>query len=467
MQQDESLQGFRHIHLIGAGGIGVSALAQVLHARGYKVTGSDPARSVVTERLEQMGITIFHEHRAENIAGASLLVATSAAQDDNPEIQAARRQNIPIWKRAQMLGHLVNDSRAIVVTGAHGKTTITAMLTRLFLDTGLDPTAFIGGDVASLGGNAVSGRGEWAIAEGDESDGSFVYLKPEIAIVNNIDADHLDFYENIDAIIEQFNVFLQGIRENGWLLRSADCALCDKLRPRSDCRVQTYGFSPSADVRGLDCRSGKDSTFCQVEINGRSIGELRLVIPGKHHLHNALAVVAAAAIVGLPFPQVRESLARFEGVKRRMEYKGSARGVVVLDDYAHHPTEIQSTIQGLRDRYNQRIIGVFQPHLYSRTLKLLNEFGQAFIGLDQLILTDIYPAREKPVPDVTGEVLLKPVQQSGVNAVYVHSLQNVPDVLASQLQPGDIVVTLGAGDVWKIGERLLERLLEEKESSIP
>lgn len=467
MQQDESLKGFRHIHLIGVGGIGVSSLAQVLHDRGFFVTGSDPARSVVTDRLEQMGITIFHEHRAENIAGASLLVVTSAAKEDNPEIQAARRQNIPVWKRAQMLGLLVNKSRAIVVAGAHGKTTVTAMLTRVFLDTGMDPTAFIGGDVASLGGNAVSGRGEWAIAEGDESDGSFVYLKPEIAIVNNIDADHLDFYENIDAIIDQFNAFLQGVRDGGWLLRSADCPLCEKLRPRSGCRVQTYGFSESAGVRGIRCRTEKDATVCEVEIDGRPIGELRLAIPGKHHLHNALAVVAAATTVGLPFPQVRESLARFEGVKRRTEYKGSARGVIILDDYAHHPTEIQSTIQGLRDRYNQRIIGVFQPHLYSRTLKLLDEFSHAFAGLDQLILTDIYPAREKPIPGVTGEVLLKPVQQNGVNAAYVHSPEDIPGVLAPQLQPGDVVVTLGAGDVWKIGERLLERLLFEKESSIP
>ncbi len=467
MQQVESLKGFHHIHFIGIGGIGVSALAQVLHSRGYLVTGSDPARNVVTERLEQMGIRIDHEHREENILGASLLVVTSAAKETNPEIQAAKAQRIPIWPRAKMLGCLVNDYRAIVITGAHGKTTLTALLTLLFIDTGLDPTAFIGGDVASLGGNARVGLGDWAIAEGDESDGSFVHLKPEIAIVNNIDADHLDFYENLDAIVDRFNTFLQGVRDQGWILHSADCSQCRKLRPRPDCQVMTYGFSESADIRGVNYRAEKDSWGCDVLIHGKKTGELRLAISGQSQTHNALAAVAVSQIVGLPFPQVRESLSRFEGVKRRMEYKGSARGITILDDYAHHPTEIRSTIQALRDRYAQRIIGIFQPHLYSRTLKLIEEFGQAFRGLDQVILTDIYPAREKPIPGVTGEVLLEPVRKSGVDAQYIHLPETIPERIVPQLRKGDVVVTIGAGDIWKIGERILDRLLAEKESFAP
>lgn len=449
MQQVESLEGFRHIHLIGIGGIGVSSLAQVLHSRGYMVTGSDPARNVVTERLEQLGIRIFHEHRPENIAGASLLVATSAAKDANPEIQAARQQNIPIWQRAKMLGYLVNDYRAIVVSGAHGKTSTTAMMTRVWIDTGLDPTAFIGGDVDFLGGNARVGHSDWAIAEGDESDGSFVHLKPEITIVNNIDADHLDFYENLDAIVDRFDLFLKGVRENGWILLSADCPQCSRLHPRPDCQVLTYGFSESAGVRGVNYRAGKNSWECDVEIRGRKAGELRLAISGRGQMHNALAVVAAGEVAGLPFPQVRESLSRFEGVKRRMEYKGSAQGITVLDDYAHHPTEIRSTIQALRDRYSQRIIGVFQPHLYSRTLKLIEEFGLAFVGLDRLILTDIYPARELPIPGVTGEVLLEPVRRSGVDATYIHQPADIPGQLIPSLRKGDVVVTFGAGDIWK------------------
>jgi UDP-N-acetylmuramate--alanine ligase len=465
MQQVESLEGFHHINLIGIGGIGVSSLAQVLHSRGYTVTGSDPARNVVTERLEQLGVRIFHEHRAENIAGASLIVVTSAAKETNPEIQAARKLQIPIWPRAQMLGLLVDGYRAIAIAGAHGKTSTTAMMTRVFIDTGLDPTAFIGGDVDFLGGNVRVGQGDWAIAEGDESDGSFVHLKPEIAIVNNIDADHLDFYENLDAIVERFDDFLQGVRENGWVLLSADCPQCKRLHPRPDCQVLTYGFSESADVRGVDYRSGKNSWGCDVEIRGRKAGELCLAISGRGQTHNALAVVSVGEIIGLPFPQVRESLSRFEGVKRRMEYKGSARGVVVLDDYAHHPTEIQSSIQALRDRYSQRIVGIFQPHLYSRTLKLMDEFGRSFVGLDRLILTDIYAAREQPISGVTGEVLLEPVKRSGVDVSYIHKPGDIPAQLAPQLREGDVVVTFGAGDIWKIGELLLDRLLAAGEGS--
>lgn len=465
MRQAESLEGFHHIHLIGVGGIGVSALAQVLHSRGYIVTGSDPAHNVVTERLEQLGIRIFHEHRAENVAGVSLVVATSAVKETNPEIQAAKKLQIPIWPRAQMLGLLVNDYRAVAIAGAHGKTSTTAMMTRVFIDTGLDPTAFIGGDVDFLGGNVRVGQGDWSIAEADESDGSFVHLKPEIAIVNNIDADHLDFYENLDAIVERFNDFLQGVREKGWILLSADCPQCKRLRPRPDCRVLTYGFSESADVRGVDYRSGKNGWGCDVVIRGRKAGELRLAISGKGQTHNALAIAAVGEILGLPFPQVRESLSRFEGVKRRMEYKGSARGVVVLDDYAHHPTEIQSSIQALRDRYSQRIVGIFQPHLYSRTLKLIEEFGRSFIGLDRVILTDIYAAREQPIPGITGEVLLEPVRRSGVEVSYIHKPGDIPAWLASQLREGDVVTTFGAGDIWKVGEQLLDELRAAGEGS--
>lgn len=463
MQQVESLEGFHHIHLIGIGGIGVSALAQILHGLGYTVTGSDPAWNVVTDRLEQLGIRIFHEHRPENIAGASLIVATSAAKSDNPEIQAAYARNIPIWPRARMLGALVNGYRAIVVTGAHGKTTTTAMLTRLFIDTGLDPTAFIGGDVDFLGGNARLGRGDWAIAEGDESDGSFVHLQPEIAIVNNIDADHLDFYKDIGEIAERFQLFVQGVRENGWLLYSADCSHCRALRPPAGRHVLAYGFSESAEIQGVNYRAERNRWGCEVVIHGRKAGELQLAVSGRGHMHNALAAVAVGDIVGLPFPQVCQSLARFEGVKRRMEYKGSAGGVTILDDYAHHPVEIKSTVEALRDRYSGRIVGIFQPHLFSRTLKLLDDFGQAFVGLDKIVLTNIYPAREKPMPGVTGELLLDPVRRSGVDAVYIHTPADIPESLAPELRPGDVVVTLGAGDIWKVGEALLHRLLSRKE----
>ncbi|MFB3784951.1 MAG: UDP-N-acetylmuramate--L-alanine ligase [bacterium] len=466
MPNQESLPGITHIHLVGIGGIGVSALAPLLRRRGFTVTGSDPARNAVTERLERQGILIYHDHQAANIEGASLLVVTSAAKEDNPEIQAARARGVPIWPRAKMLGYLLRDYRAAVFTGAHGKTTTTGMTVSVFLDAGKDPTAFIGGDLDRIGGNCRVGRGEWAIAEGDESDGSFVHLKPEIAVVNNIDADHLDFYPDLDAIIAGFNRFLDGVRDGGWIVASVDCAHCRRLVGRPGIQRLSYGFS-QADIQGGDYEPEPDGGRCKVSIHGKRAGILRLRVSGRMHAHNALAALAVSHLAGIPFDQAAESLSRFTGIRRRLERTGEAGGVTVIDDYAHHPTEIQATIQALLDRRPRRLIGIFQPHLYSRTLKLLEEFGQAFTGLDLLILTDIYPAREKPIPGVTGAVLLDPVRRAGAEAVYVPSLDEIPRVAASYARAGDLIVTLGAGDVGKVGRRILEELRARLEGGGP
>lgn len=466
MPNQESLPGITHVHLVGIGGIGVSALAPLLLHRGFAVTGSDPARNAVTERLERQGIRIHHEHQAANIEGASLLVVTSAVKEDNPEIQAARARGIPIWPRAKMLGCLLRDYRAVVIAGAHGKTTTTGMTVSVFLDAGKDPTAFVGGDLDRIGGNCRVGQGEWAVAEGDESDGSFVYLQPEIAVVNNIDADHLDFYPDLDAIIASFNRFLDGVRDGGWIVASADCAHCRRLADRSGIQRLSYGFSES-DIQGVDYRSEPEGARCEVLIHGKRTGGLRLRVSGRMHAHNALAALAVSRLAGIPFDQAAESLSRFAGIHRRLERTGEAGGVTVIDDYAHHPTEIQATIQALRDRHPRRLIGIFQPHLYSRTLKLLEEFGQAFTGLDLLILADIYPAREKPVPGVTGAVLLDPVRNSGTEAVFVPSLEEIPRVAASYARAGDVIVTLGAGDVWKTGRRILDELRARAEGGGP
>jgi UDP-N-acetylmuramate--alanine ligase len=342
MAHIETLDGIRHIHLIGIGGIGVSALAPMLAHQGYLVTGSDPARNEVTDRLRAQGIGVFHTHEAGNVEGADLIVYSSAIKPDNPEIIAAHEKHIPLWHRARMLGYLMQRQRGIVVSGAHGKTTVTSMITKLLLDTGFDPTAFIGGDLPFIGGNSRIGKGEWVIAEGDESDGSFVHLKPEIAIVNNIDADHLDFYENMDAIQQSFHRFLENVPPQGWIVGSADSAQVSDVIQDFSVQKLTYGFHESAELRALDYHADSAGLRCDVELRGKPLGRLSLQVSGRSNCHNALAAVAVGQILEIPFPEVKNSLYTFSGVHRRMEWKGQAKGITVLDDYAHHPTEIRA-----------------------------------------------------------------------------------------------------------------------------
>ncbi|MEW6236165.1 MAG: UDP-N-acetylmuramate--L-alanine ligase [Candidatus Omnitrophota bacterium] len=465
MNEANVLQPFNHIHLLGIGGVGVSALVPELLRRGHKITGSDPASNELTARLEALGAVIRHRHQAKNVEGASLLVVSSAVKESNPEIAAARERGIPIWPRAKMLGVLLERWRSIVVTGAHGKTTTTSMFVHALTELGLDPTAFIGGSVPAFGGNVRLGNGEWAAAEGDESDGSFTHLHPDIAIVNNIDADHLDFYKNMEEIVEGFHLFLNGVKPDGWILRSADCPYSRALRA-GKYKTATYGFAEDADVRGVDYVAGREGLQCGAIVKGRRAAELKLRLNGRSAAHNALAVIAAGEALGIPYGDLARSLETFEGVQRRLERKGEAKGIAVLDDYAHHPNEIRAAIEALRERYKGRLIGVFQPHLYSRTLSLLEEFGRAFAGLDLLVLTDIYPAREEPRPGVSGELLLAPVRRSGVQAVYIPRLEEIPAFLEDSCGAGDAVTTMGAGDVWKAGEHFL-KILKAKEAAQP
>ncbi len=456
-------RGIKHIHMVGIGGIGMSALAPELLRRGYHVTGSDPVENAVTRRLAAEGITISHEHQARNAEGASLVVASSAVRSENPELEYARKQHVPIWPRAKMLGALMQPYRRIIVTGTHGKTTITAMLTHMLDKCGYDPTAFIGGDVVSLKGNYRLGKGRWAVAEGDESDGSFTYLRPHIAVVNNIEADHMDHFKTIKELIQSFKSFLDGLEKKGTLVFSADCPRCGKLADGLDVKTINYGFSPHAEIQGLNYSASKRWVQCDVKIKGRKTGQLKLKLAGRSNIHNVLAVIAVGRILRIPFDDMACALKSFGGVQRRMEVKGEAHGHIVIDDYAHHPTELRATINALKERYQGRLIGVFQPHLYSRTLHLQKEFEKAFEGLDLLVLTDIYPAREEPVPGVNGEILLKPVRRNGVQTVYLPDLNEIPVFLRDIRQPGDTVVTLGAGDVWKAGECFLRLLTMERE----
>jgi len=336
MQDRTNLHGSQHIHLVGIGGIGVSALVPLLMKQGHIVTGSDPTASPVTDRLAAMGVAISHTHQAKNIEGATLVVASSAIPASNPELHAARAKQIPIWPRAKMLGHLLNDTRAIVITGAHGKTSITAMAAKVLADCGADPTAFIGGDITSLGGNTRIGESGWSIAEGDESDGSFTYLHPEIALINNIDADHC-------------------VKEAGWLLYSSDCKHAALVARAFAYNRLSYGFSEEADLRGIAYQANRTASGCDVLFHGEKMGRLQLSLYGQFNYHNALGVLAIAHAVGLPFDRASDSLSTFQGVQRRMEVKGVVNGITVIDDYAHHPTEITATIQGLKEKYPGRV----------------------------------------------------------------------------------------------------------------
>ncbi len=448
-----------HIYLIGIGGIGMSALAPELLRRGFRVSGSDPVPNELTRHLQSLGVTVHDQHRAENIQTADWIVFSSAIRESNPERKAAMERNLPCWPRAQMLGFLLDAWRSIVVTGAHGKTTITAMLTHVLTECGFDPTAFVGGYLDSLQGNTRLGQGEWAIAEGDESDGSFTYLHPHIAIINNIDADHLDFYSTVDEIIERFHRFLDGMKRPGLLFSSADCPYCSQLKINNDFTVIRYGFSEKADLRALHYQCEQQGSSCLVRLSNGQEWPMKLHLYGQANLHNALAVLGLTLQLGIAPATALQAIQSFQGVQRRLELKGESGGITLLDDYAHHPAEIRATIQALRDRFPQRrLLGVFQPHLYSRTIKLLDEFSDSFHGLDKVILTDIYPAREEPILGVDGSILLDQVKRKGLKAIYFPDKEEIPHFLLHEAKPGDVIVTLGAGDINKVGESFLQHL---------
>lgn len=455
----------KRIHCIGIGGIGVSALVPELLKRGYTVSGSDPAKNEATQRLKKMGVSISHTHAAVNINGMDLIVATAAVKANHIEMAAATQKGIPIWHRAEMLGYLMQDKKNVVVSGAHGKTTVTAMIAVMMKECGFDPSVFAGGEISAFDSNAIAGEGEWVVAEGDESDGSFTNFYPDIAIVNNIDSDHLDHYGSLDAIKQSFEAFLSNTKENGWILLSADCEhsipLKNKLKNR---RYLTYGFNSSADIQATAyCRNGT-GWRCDVVVQGEMQGVLHMPINGKMNYHNGLAAIAAAKALGISFDDAAKALYHFSGVKRRMEAKGIINGVSVFDDYAHHPEEIKATVAAIKERAEGRLIGIFQPHLYSRTGQLLNEFSHAFHGLDLAIITGIYAAREEPKPGINSELLVKLLRRNQIPVIFLPNKAEIPAFLGHTTQPGDTVVTMGAGDIWKYGEIFLHQQGERHDS---
>jgi len=454
----------RRVHFVGIGGIGMSGIAELLANLGYVVSGSDTRRSDITDRLASLGVTIAVGHAAEHLGDADVVVVSSAIAAENPEVAAARARHVPVIARAEMLAELMRLRFGIAVAGAHGKTTTTSMVALMMERGGLDPTAVIGGRLSAFGGNARLGRGEYMVAEADESDRSFLKLSPAIAVVTNIDHEHMESYGSFDRLVEAFHAFADRVPFYGAVVACVDNPPVAALVPRLTRRVITYGFSEGADVRGEAPSTDGHSGRCRVRYlvrgvpGGTGAGELSLQVPGEHNLQNALAATAVGLEVGLSFDRIAGALAGFRGAERRYQTRGTAAGVTVVDDYGHHPTEIAAVLRAARAGQPQRLVAVFQPHRYSRTRDLLDEFGPALALADVVVLTDIYPAGEAPIPGATLDALAAAVGRTVRELHVVPRIDDVPAAVAALARSGDLVLTMGAGSIGAAGDRIVARL---------
>jgi len=449
----------KKVHFIGIGGYGMSALAFVLLQSGYSVSGSDLRDCAMTRLLAQAGAKVFLGHRAEQIGDAQLVVYSTAIPQDNPELLAARERNILLWHRSELLAAVFNEKRGVAVAGAHGKTTTTAMIALLMERGGFEPTAVIGGEVSFFGGNARLGKGRHVVAEACESDHSFLRYRPEVALVTNVEADHLEHYGgSFDHLVAAYRVFINNVKEGGTAVLCADDPLLRELRPSVRPAVVTYGFDAAADFQaGRVVLEGLGSRFV-VYRQDEYIGEFSLQVPGEHNIRNALGAMAASHCCGVLLSGMRDALRSFTGVKRRFEIVGEAAGIMVVDDYAHHPTEIRATLAAARGS-GRRIICVFQPHRYTRTSFLWSEFVEAFHGAEILLLDDIYAAGEEPMSGISAGRLAEQLQERGHRGVhFLSGREQLVAVLQQMARRGDLVITMGAGDIWQVGRRLLDVL---------
>jgi UDP-N-acetylmuramate--alanine ligase len=453
----------RKIHFVGIGGIGMSGIAEVLLNLGYQVSGSDLRESEITRRLAGLGGEIAYGHRAENLTEVDVVVTSTAVRADNPEVVEARERLVPVIPRAEMLAELMRMKYGVAIAGTHGKTTTTSMVSTILSHGGIDPTIVIGGKLNTLGTNAKLGQGKFLVAEADESDGSFLRLSPTIAVVTNIDEDHLDHYTGgLPQIKDAFVEFINKVPFYGLAVLCLDNGNVADVIPRVQKRFVTYGLSTQADFRASDVRlSGFDTAFV-AHYQGERLGEIAFRMPGAHNVLNALATVAVAMELGLPFAAIQEGFGLFGGVGRRFQVKAEVAGIMVVDDYGHHPTEIRATLAAAKGGFpDRRLVVVFQPHRYTRTRDLFDEFVKAFYDADLLVLTDIYAAGEDPIAGITGEALFREVKRHGQKEVaFVADREALPGHLLSEVRPGDIVLTLGAGNVWQAGEQLAQLLAE-------
>jgi UDP-N-acetylmuramate--alanine ligase len=448
---------YQHIHFVGMGGIGMSGIAEVLLNLGYRVTGSDVRRGENIERLERLGAKVFIGHAPAHIEGAHVIVYSSAVARDNVEVLVARQRGIPVIPRAEMLAELMRLKYGIAIAGTHGKTTTTSMVAAVLGAAGFDPTVVVGGRIQGLGANARLGQGEFLVAEADESDGSFLKLTPTIAVVTTVDAEHLDHYADLDAIRAAFLAFVNKVPFYGAAVLCLDQPNIQQMIPQVDKRVITYGLESGADLTAR--RIGFSGVSAQFEAvhRGRVLGPVSLQVPGRHNVLNALAAIAVGLDLEVPFSLIQQALAGFAGVQRRFQVRGEAQGVLVVDDYGHHPAEIRATLAAAKAGFDRRVITVFQPHRYTRTHHLRQEFLTAFYQSDVLLVMDIYPAGEAPIPGVHARDLADGIAAHGHReVVYMDgNRQGILDYLRECARPGDLVLTLGAGDVGQLGGELL------------
>ena len=451
----------QHIHFVGIGGIGMSGIAELLLNLGYTVSGSDLRETEITKRLADLGGTVHTGHQGQWIAGADVVVISSAVRENNPEVQAARAAHIPVIPRAEMLAELMRLKKyGIGVAGSHGKTTTTSMVGWLMAEAGLDPTVVIGGKVNSLGTNAKLGEGEFLVAEADESDGSFLKLSPVLEIVTNIDLEHLDHYRDIEEIKGAFLEFIEKLPFYGAAVVCLDDANVASILAQIRKRVITYGLTSQADVHARAVTAQGLISVFEVCRNTEVLGEITLNVPGLHNVYNALAAITVALELEIPFAVIQNALKTFSGVQRRLQIKGEVDGVMVIDDYGHHPTEIRATLAAMRSAWpRKRLIVMFQPHRYTRTSGLFKEFSTAFHEADVLLLTEIYAASETPIEGVSGSALLQEIKLHGQkNAHFVADVGSLPRTVLAMVQPEDIVLTLGAGNIHQAGEELLRKM---------
>ncbi|MHB1390486.1 MAG: UDP-N-acetylmuramate--L-alanine ligase [Thermoleophilia bacterium] len=455
----------RKLHFIGIGGTGMSGIALVCHDLGYEVTGSDLKRSRYTRLLEASGISVAFGHDPANMDGPDAVVVSGAIPAVNPELKAAVARSIPVMMRAQMLAEIMSRKRGIAVAGTHGKTTTTSMIANSMENLSMQPSFIVGGELNDVGSNARSGEGEWLVAEADESDGSLLFLRPEIAIITNVELDHHSHYSCLDEVIEVFRKFIAGLPDDGALV-ICDTPLLRELSRATRARVITYGVDETADFRATDIDITLDGTSFNMSYPGDPQGQrVQLAVRGLHNVMNAMAALAVLDLVGAPPAQAAPAMARFTGAARRFQIKGESGGVTIVDDYAHHPTEIRATLEAARAAGWKRVIGTFQPHLYSRTRYLHDEFGHALNLCDLAIVTDVFGAREEPEPGISGKLVVDSALKwdPGSNVAYIPRTRDVVPLLLTDLRPGDLVLTLGAGDIFKVGEELLAAL-ERQES---
>ncbi len=466
---------FEIIYFVGIGGVGMSGIAEVLKNLGYEVRGSDLKESETTRRLKSLGVDIAIGHSAENVKGAHVVVISSAVSSENPEVIAARNNSIPVIPRAEMLAELERLKYSVLVAGAHGKTTTTSLIASIFASGGLDPTVVIGGKLKGIG-NAKLGQGDFFVAEADESDGSFLKLSPTIAVVTNIDREHLDFFKNMDELRAAFISFINKVPFYGLSILCAENEHVRALLPEVQRRIITYGLSNDYDLSAKNISmEGLKSKF-EVILKGQSLGFFEIPLPGTHNICNGLAAIGAACEFQLDMENVKKALREFGGIQRRFEFKGEVSGIRVFDDYGHHPTEISATLEAAKQTIIQttecgikeseigsgRLVVLFQPHRYTRTRDLQSDFLSAFTYADKVILTDIYPAGEERLEGVNSEVLSRGIKNTGVDTVYVKDRAEIINCLDRELNAGDSLLTLGAGDVWKLGEEFLKFKTQKK-----